>query len=249
MNSSVVDVEEYARRLGKTADSEDDQSKSVPVKTVAQRTRSKAVASTVKASCSVQSLSSASSDSFKLEHGLEVSSDRIFAKGIRKFSSILSFLVLSLCFSLVLLIFLEPFYIVVEFKPPVLKPVGSSSKELFGKRSREGKPREIESLKSPLYLATELSPDHKRPRPSSNDATVKPMSLASMSPVADDTELKASNFVHMLDESLSSQHAEVPDNVVDGIVDIKLSMYVSYSLSNYLALYFSFLFLILVWFS
>ena len=62
-NSSPVNVEEYASRLNlevEVEDGDDDQSKSVPVKTIAQRTRSKAIAAAVKTSGSVQSLSSSS---------------------------------------------------------------------------------------------------------------------------------------------------------------------------------------------
>ena len=223
-NSSVVNVEEYANRLGMVVESDDDQSRSATVRTVAQRTRSKAVVSVAKGSRSVQGLSSSSSDSLKTELGLEVSSERVFAKGIHKLFSALSFFVLFMSLSIILLLLFEPLNLVVEFKPPMLKPFEGSSKELFAKRGREEKPKNLDYSKSPLSIASDFSPEQKRPRPSSSNVVVAPpaFSASKLSQVYD-PEAKPSEFVHLLDDLLLSQYvdsssAKSTDTIVGEVV-------------------------------
>ena len=219
-NSSPVNVEEYASRLNLEVevedDDDDDQSKSVPVKTIAQRTRSKAIAAAVKTSGSVQSLSSSSSDSLRIEQGLEVSSERIFAKGIRKLFSLFSFLIMSMCFSIILLILVEPYYLVVEFKPPVLKPFEGSSKELFVKRCREEKPKSFDCVRSPISFGSGSSPDHKRLKPSS----VNTQSGSCVPLISDgyDPEAKPSEFAHMLDGLLLSKYVDSSSGKDSGVL-------------------------------
>ena len=207
-NSSVVNIEEYANRLGMAVESDDDQSRSATVRTVAQRTRSKAVASVAKSSRSVQSLSSSSSDSLKTELGLEVSSERLFAKGIHKLFSVLSFFVLSISLSITLLLLFEPFYLVVEFKPPMLKPFEGSSKELFAKRGREEKPKNLEHSKSPVSLASDFSPEQKRLRPSSSNVVTPPVFSMSKVSQAYDPAAKPFELVHLLDDLLLPQYVD-----------------------------------------
>ncbi|KAL8110191.1 hypothetical protein AgCh_026055 [Apium graveolens] len=49
-----------------------------------------------------------------------------------------------------------------EFKPPVIKPLIISSRELFAKRAREEKSTETESSKTPFLLSPNISPDAKK---------------------------------------------------------------------------------------
>lgn len=86
-----------------------------------------------KPSLSVQSLSSESQERPKSEKNIEMSSGRIYAKGIRQIFNIVTYLCLGACLSTLLLTFIEPFFLVVEFNPPVIKPIIISSKDLFVK--------------------------------------------------------------------------------------------------------------------
>ena len=221
-HSSPVDVEEYARRMHKVIHSDGDQSKSLPAKTVAQRTRSKAVVSGVKTSGSIQTLSSESLDSPRTEQDLEVSSERVYAKGIRTLFKLFIFLFVSMCFSVVLLILLEPFYLVVEFKVPTLKPFEGSSKELFAKRIRGDKASESGGSKSPLLMALDASPDHKRMKHSATGPEFKSKFDVPLVLDGYDPEAQPSEFAHMLDGLLIPQAAEKfskkdSEFLVDGI--------------------------------
>ena len=179
-----------------------------PVKSVAQRTRSKATPCAAKASCSVQSVSSESLDSPRVEKSIEVSSDRVYAKGIHHLLSLVTYVILSLFLTTVLLTFLEPFYVIVEFKPPVIKPLIISSRELFAKRAREDKASDTESSKSPPLFNLELSPDAKRFKPSPSVVLTKPESSFPAIFRDYDAGTKPSDFAHMLEDLLLGQYVE-----------------------------------------
>lgn len=195
-----MDVEAYAARLNRSA-----------AKAVAQRTRSKIVPSVAKSSSSVQNLSSETSESPGTEKGIEASSSRNYAKGIRKFFSLLSLFLMSMLLSIALLTSLEPFRLVVEFKSPVLPPMLSTSRELFAKRVRDDKAIETNFPKSPSMPLSKLSPDHKKSKTSPSGVMAKtgpsvPRILQEYKP-----HVNPSEFSHQLDDLLLSQYVEASE--------------------------------------
>lgn len=69
---------------------------------------------------------------------------------------------LAMCVSVVFLTTFEPLDLIIEFKPPVIKPLIISSRELFAKRGRDEKSTETESSKTPMLLSFNLSPEAKK---------------------------------------------------------------------------------------
>lgn len=121
-------------------------------KSAAHRTRSKKSAPpAVKNSSFVHSLSSDSMESPKEDKWekddkeLEMSSNRIYAKGTCCFFSFLTYIYLSMSLCILMLISVEPCFLVVEFKPPTIRPMLLSRKDLFAKRARDEKSTETES--------------------------------------------------------------------------------------------------------
>lgn len=146
------------RRIVKTDTNLGEKSGKVPIKSAAHMTRSKKAHSVVpvKSIDYVQSVSSDSIESPKYEKtgvfekhdkGLEMSSNQLFAKGICQFFTLLTYISLAMCLSVVMLLYIEPCFLVVEYNPPVIKPVLFSTKDLFSKRARDEKSAETDSSK------------------------------------------------------------------------------------------------------
>lgn len=209
-NSSPVDMKEFLARMNKApVMCEGETSERMPSKSVANRTRSKVTTPKSKTSCSVRTLYSDSLDSPRTEEGgLEISSSRTYVRGTRTFYSLTLQFLLFLPLSLVLLSLIEPFYVIVEFKPPVIKPLFMSTKEIFAKRARDEKTVETESSKSPTLFESNLGSDAKKFKASEYPVSMR--SDVSIPQVFHDyvPHGNPGEFAHLLPDMLLSQYVD-----------------------------------------
>lgn len=202
-NSSPVNISEYVRK-GKFKE-EGDASEMAPARTVANRTRSKAVVATSRASSTPQTLSSDSHESPKTVKGLEMSSGRIFAKGIRysikmlKWCLILAFVVCFLLFSCSML---------SEYQTSAIKPLEMSTKELFAKRARDEKSVGTGSSKTPLLASPILSPEAKRMKSIPSETAARSGSSTPLIFFGYNAHARPAEFAHYLGDLLLPQYIE-----------------------------------------
>lgn len=109
-NARFVDVGDFTSKIGKAIIKHGGKfSKKLALKSAASKTRSKQFATpTNKDSTHVQCLSSESQGSPKTEKGLEMSSVRIYAKGICYIFNLTTYFVLAVCLLVMLLTWVEP---------------------------------------------------------------------------------------------------------------------------------------------
>ncbi|XP_074351465.1 uncharacterized protein LOC141690576 [Apium graveolens] len=139
---------------------------------------------------------------------LEMSSGRTYAKGIHQTLSFLAFFLFSFCLSLIILTWIKPFFFVVEFKPPVIKPLIVSIKDLFAKRARDDKSTETHSSKAPSLLSPVSSHVSKKvridpPVTATDPEDIAPLAIRKYEMAADPT-----TFAHLLNNMLLPQSME-----------------------------------------
>lgn len=202
-NASPVDVAEWIKK-GKFKE-EGETSEIPPVKTVANRTRSKVNVAISRASSTPETLSSDSHESPKTEKGLEMSSGRIFAKGI-----LYSVKLLSWCFILVLVVcfLLLSFSMFTEYKTPAIKPPEMSTKEMFAKRARDERSVGTGSSKTPLLASPVASPEAKRVKPTPSEAGGKSSSTTPLIFFGYNAHANPAEFAHYLGDLLLPQYIE-----------------------------------------
>lgn len=175
------------------------------MKTVANRTGSKINITISRASSTPQTLSSDSHKSPKTEKGLEMSSSRIFAKGIRYSVKLLSrclILVLVVCFSSF------SFFMFAEYKTPAIKPPEMSTKEMFAKRARDEKSVGTGSSMTPLLVSPILSPEAKRIRSTPSETGGKSGSSTPLIFFGYNAHARPAEFAHYLGDLLLPQYIE-----------------------------------------
>lgn len=139
---------------------------------------------------------------------LRLVSRMIYVKSTCRFFSFLTYLLLLMSLYILILMSIEPCFLIVEFKPPVTKPVLLSSRDLSAKSAIDEKSIEIDSSKSVMVLSPLTSPAYKKLKFNPTTATMK--SDTSMPLVAYgysiDGDMKS--FPHLLDDSLLPQFVE-----------------------------------------
>lgn len=210
-NSSRVRVDDFIARSGKLClKQEVGMSERVIPRSAASRTRSKQVSTPiVKGSQSIQDLSSKSQDSPQDQKDVEMSSGRRYAKGICRFLFTSSCVLLLFCMSAITLKCFEPCFLIVEFKPPIIKPLVISSKELFAKRTREDKSTDTDSSKAPLFVSPMNSPPVKKVRTDLSASTVKSDAFMPLAAHGYYLGAKPSAFAHLLNDMLLPQSMEI----------------------------------------
>lgn len=135
-----------------------------------------------------------------------MSTGRKYTRGIRWTFSYLTHLMFFSCMLLVILTSIDPFFLIVNFKPPVINPLMVSSNDLF-KRPWEEKSTDTETSKAPLVLSSLFSPPAKKTRndPSSVSTPDHYVPLVSLGHTVD---AKPSSFAHFLDDILLPQAVE-----------------------------------------
>lgn len=153
-NSSRVKVDDFMARYNKISMKQElGLAEKVLQKSAASRTRIKqTITPVMKGLQSIQSLSSKSQDIPQEAKEMEISSSRLYAKGICHSLCLLVCFLIMFSLSAMLLTLIEPFYMIVEFKTPTIKPLIISSRELFSKRTRDDKSTETDSSKAPFSL-------------------------------------------------------------------------------------------------
>lgn len=212
-NPSNIDPKDLQNKLNKSTLLLGGESSKGDVKSVPQRTRSKSVPSAAKNSSSIQSVSCGSLDSPKSERGLEVSSSRTYVKGIRRLLFLMTYFSAFMFLLVLLLTFVEPFYFIVEFKPPVLKSLIISSREMFIKRARDDRPAETESSKAPILFNMNLSPESKKIKPSPSASLVRHESSVLVFH-GYNADVKQSDLAHMLEDLLLNQYVDATTNSI-----------------------------------
>lgn len=222
-NSSPVNIAEYISK-GKYKE-ECDVSEVMPLKPVVNKTRSKVNVTTSRASSTPQTLSSDSDESPKSEKGLEMSSSRKFAKGIRY-----SLVVIKWCFILVLmscflLSWIFVLYSVAEYKTPALKPLGVSTKDMFTKRTRDEKSVGSGSSKAPVLLSPSLSPEAKKIKTASSATTAKSSPSVPLVFYGYNAHSKPTKFAHYLNDLLLPQYIESSNGKSPAVVSSEATGY------------------------
>lgn len=189
-------------------------------KSAAHRTRSKKVIPLAVAKPDDDVVHSLSSDTIEspkeekmdvdaaIEKELEMSSSRIFAKGICRIFSFLTYSLLAVTLLIMLLSWTEHCFIIVEYKPPVIKPVMISARDLFAKRARDEKSTETDSSKSVMVLSPLTSPLGKKLKFQAPSAPRKSGSSLPLVAHGYAVDEKPSSFAHLLSDSLLPQSVE-----------------------------------------
>lgn len=131
-----------------------------------------------------------------------MSSGRLYTKGIRRIFYSLTYLFLLLCFSAVVLTWVEPFFLVVEFKPPTIKPLIIFNRDLFAKRTHDDKSTKPESSKTPLLFSPTYSPLSKKVLVDPSIITIKLYLFVSLVVHSYDVGTNPSTFFHRLGDML-----------------------------------------------
>ncbi|XP_074332633.1 uncharacterized protein LOC141670600 [Apium graveolens] len=127
-----------------------------------------------------------------------MSTSRLYAKGIHRFLFLLMYFFFAFCLSCFLLTWIEPFFIIVEFKPLFF-----SSHNLF-KRARDEKSTKIESSKAPLaFSPVSSTPAMKKVRIESS--AIKTDAFTPLAIQNYDVAADPSTFAHMLGDMLLPQ--------------------------------------------
>lgn len=164
-NASMVDVDDFLVKMKKTVSKGDGcNTETAETKAAATRTRSKSSIPASKPSLSIQSILSESKDSPQITNEIEMSTGSKYARSTCRTFSYFTRLFPFTCLLLVLMTTINPFFLILEFKPPVLKPFIISSKDLFNKRAREEKSTETETSKAPMILSPIVNPLTKKVR-------------------------------------------------------------------------------------
>lgn len=190
----------------------------VILKSAANRTRSKVVINHPRKSCLIQSLSFESYEIPKSEKRVEMSSSRLYAKGIRCLFSFATYMLCSFCLSVIFLVTIEPFYLVVQFKLPTIKPLAISSKELFAKRVHDERSTETESSKTPMLLSPNFSSNTKIMKVDAPSTHTKSDSPAPLITYGYNVGAKPSEFAHLLGDLLLPQSIDAMSSKDHGIV-------------------------------
>ena len=203
-NSSPVDVDEFIRKMEADERALERQAS----KTVAARTRSRAVAAVSRMSSTPQTVSSDSLDSPKMEKGLEASSGRIFAKGTSCFLSLLKWCLACMLILVCLLLLFVSHHAYVEYKSSGIKPVSISTKDFFAKRMRDEKSFGTSSSKAPALASPSFSPEPKKARVTPSATTTKSMSSPPLVFYGYNAHANPMEFSHHLNELLLPQYIE-----------------------------------------
>lgn len=179
-NAGKVDVDDFIAKSSKlSARQKTGTTEKVINKYAASRTRSKQVATPIaRGSHSVQSPSFDSQENPKNIKDVEIRFGCLYAKGICQTFRSLMYLFVLLCFSAIMLTWVEPFFLIVEFRPLTIKPLIISSRDLFSKRARNDKSIETESSKTPLLFSPTNIPLSKKIRLDPSVTTIISMMLA-----------------------------------------------------------------------
>lgn len=193
---------------------------------------------------------------------MEMSSGHLNAKGIRQTLFTLTYILLFFVFSAITLTWHEPFFLIVEFKPPTIKPIIITCKDLFAKRGREDKSTEIDSSKAPLMFSPSGSPFSKKIRLDPSVTTIKSDSFVPLAVHGYNVGAKPSTLSHLLNDmllprSMESQSAKPIETILDDsashafhvslsslffvfvlLFNILLSIYMHFSFLNWISLVF-----------
>lgn len=109
---------------------------------------------------------------------------------------------------------------VVEFKPPSIRPLIVSSKDLFAKRARDDKSTYTDSSRAPFLFSPGRSPYPKKPRVELSTNTPKPEPFTPLAIHGYKAGAKLSTFAHLLNDLLLPQSIEVQSaKSVEAILD------------------------------